>query len=107
MKAGLRQNSEDRWVGSGGHGNSRRDPSLWFMGRTRPPQLLPHHLSPLVCTPRLWGVEGVEGGGLLQEEPGSRQEGNGAGLCRKGGCESCDRRALTTGSRSCDGTADR
>lgn len=28
---------EDRWVGSGGHGNSRRDPSPWFMGRTRAP----------------------------------------------------------------------
>lgn len=28
---------EDRWVGRGGHGNSRRDPSLWFMGRTRAP----------------------------------------------------------------------
>lgn len=28
---------EDRWVGRGGHGNSRRDPSPWFMGRTRAP----------------------------------------------------------------------
>lgn len=28
---------EDGWEGGGDHGNSRRDPSPWFMGRTRAP----------------------------------------------------------------------
>lgn len=38
---------EDRWVGSGGHGNSIRDPSLWFMGRTRTPL----SCRPVICLP--------------------------------------------------------
>ena len=48
MKAGLRQNSaKTDGVGIGGHGNSRRNPSLWFMGRTRTPL----SCRPVICLP--------------------------------------------------------
>ena len=52
---------------------------------------------------------GVEGGGrgLRQEEPGSRQEGDWGRAVQEGRVWERDRRALTTGSRSCDGTVDR